>query len=178
MARRNHLDIFTRGKMIGKLKEGRSLTSVAEEFGINKSAVSLPKHRCSLTSRKETVNDGSGVVIWRGIMLNGWTELHVIDRGSITGDRYCKEMIPLHVRLFQAAIVPDFIFMDVNAQPHRTADAQQLLESEDITRMDWPAFSLYLNPIEHVFNILGRHLVARIHPPGNTQRPKRMLIEE
>ncbi|GFU97139.1 uncharacterized protein TNCV_4642321 [Trichonephila clavipes] len=40
MARRNHLDDFTRGRMIGKLEEGRTITSVASEFGINKSVVS------------------------------------------------------------------------------------------------------------------------------------------
>ncbi|GFX43317.1 uncharacterized protein TNCV_2390251 [Trichonephila clavipes] len=40
MARRNHLDDFTRGRMIGKLEEGRTVTSVASEFGINKSVVS------------------------------------------------------------------------------------------------------------------------------------------
>ncbi|GFY11369.1 transposable element Tcb2 transposase [Trichonephila clavipes] len=36
MAKRNHLDDFTRGRIIGKLKEGRSLTSLAEEFIINR----------------------------------------------------------------------------------------------------------------------------------------------
>ncbi|GFX45136.1 transposable element Tcb2 transposase [Trichonephila clavipes] len=41
MARRNHLDDFTRGRMIGKLEEGRTVTSVAAEFGSNKSVVSL-----------------------------------------------------------------------------------------------------------------------------------------
>ncbi|GFW83171.1 transposable element Tcb2 transposase [Trichonephila clavipes] len=40
MARRNHLEDFTRGRMIGKLEEGRAITSVAAEFGINKSVVS------------------------------------------------------------------------------------------------------------------------------------------
>ncbi|GFT13589.1 uncharacterized protein TNCV_3830631 [Trichonephila clavipes] len=40
MARRNHLDGFTRGRMVGKLEEGRTVTSVAAEFGINKSVVS------------------------------------------------------------------------------------------------------------------------------------------
>ncbi|GFX84397.1 transposable element Tcb2 transposase [Trichonephila clavipes] len=40
MARRNHLDDFTRGRMIGKLEEGRAVTSVAAENGINKSVVS------------------------------------------------------------------------------------------------------------------------------------------
>ncbi|GFX45086.1 transposable element Tcb2 transposase [Trichonephila clavipes] len=39
MVRRNHLDAFTRRRMIGSLEEGRSSTSVVEEFGINKSAV-------------------------------------------------------------------------------------------------------------------------------------------
>ncbi|GFT29783.1 transposable element Tcb2 transposase [Trichonephila clavipes] len=40
MARRNHLDDFPRGRMIGKLEEGRTVTSVAAEFRINKSVVS------------------------------------------------------------------------------------------------------------------------------------------
>ncbi|GFX21123.1 transposable element Tcb2 transposase [Trichonephila clavipes] len=40
MARRNHLDDFTRRRMIGKLEEGRTVTSVAAEFEINKSVVS------------------------------------------------------------------------------------------------------------------------------------------
>ncbi|GFW13339.1 transposable element Tcb2 transposase [Trichonephila clavipes] len=40
MARRNHLDDFTRGRIIGKLEEGRTVTSVAAKFGINKSVAS------------------------------------------------------------------------------------------------------------------------------------------
>ncbi|GFX00840.1 uncharacterized protein TNCV_4578071 [Trichonephila clavipes] len=36
MARRNHLDDFTRGRMIGKLEEGCTVTSVAAEIGIKK----------------------------------------------------------------------------------------------------------------------------------------------
>ncbi|GFX91047.1 transposable element Tcb2 transposase [Trichonephila clavipes] len=40
MARKNHLDDFTRGRMIEMLEEGRNVTSVATEFGINKSVVS------------------------------------------------------------------------------------------------------------------------------------------
>ncbi|GFW54952.1 uncharacterized protein TNCV_2785671 [Trichonephila clavipes] len=39
MTRRNHLDDFKRGIMIGKLEKGRTVTSVAAEFGINKSVV-------------------------------------------------------------------------------------------------------------------------------------------
>ncbi|GFW41162.1 transposable element Tcb1 transposase [Trichonephila clavipes] len=39
-ASERHLDAFTRGRIIGKLEEGRSVTSVAAEFGIAHSIVS------------------------------------------------------------------------------------------------------------------------------------------
>ncbi|GFV37622.1 transposable element Tcb2 transposase [Trichonephila clavipes] len=101
-----------------------------------------------------------------------------IDRGSVIGDRYCEEVLLPHVRLFRGAIGPDFIFMDDNARPHRTLAVEELLESEDITRMDWPAYSPDLNPIEHVWAALGRHIAARLHHPENTQQLKYMLINE
>ncbi|GBN27442.1 hypothetical protein AVEN_131179-1 [Araneus ventricosus] len=40
--------------------------------------------------------------------------------------------------------------MDGNARPHRANIVDECLQSEDITRMDWPAYSPDLNPIEHV----------------------------
>ncbi|GFW14571.1 retrovirus-related Pol polyprotein from transposon TNT 1-94 [Trichonephila clavipes] len=46
--------------------------------------------------------------------------------------------------------------MDDNAWPQRTLAVEELLESEYITRMDWPAFSPDLNPIEYVWDALGR----------------------
>ncbi|KFM66068.1 Transposable element Tcb1 transposase, partial [Stegodyphus mimosarum] len=123
-------------------------------------------------------NGGPGVPVWGGIMLNGRTELHVFDRGSVTGDRYCEEVLLPHVRLFRGAIGPDLIFMDDNARPHQTLAVEELLESEDITRMDWPAYSADLIPIEHVWNALGRRIAACLHPPEDTQQLKQMLIEE
>ncbi|GFX05505.1 transposable element Tcb2 transposase [Trichonephila clavipes] len=111
-------------------------------------------------------------------MLNGRTEVHIFDRWSVIGDRYCEEVLLPHVRLFRGAIGLDFIFMDDNARPHRTLAVEELLESEDITRMDWPAYSPDLNPIEHVWDALGRRIAARLHHPENTQQLKQILIEE
>ncbi|GFV20861.1 transposable element Tcb2 transposase [Trichonephila clavipes] len=88
-------------------------------------------------------------------MLNVQTELHIFDRVSVTGDRYYD-----------------------NARPHRTLAVEELLESEDITRIDWPAYSPDLNPIEHVWDALGRRITARLHHPENTQQLKQLLIEE
>ncbi|GFW67662.1 transposable element Tcb2 transposase [Trichonephila clavipes] len=111
-------------------------------------------------------------------MLNERTELHIFDRGSVTGDRYCEEVLLPHVRLFRGAIDPDFIFMDDNARLHRTLAVGKLLESEDISRMDWPAYSPDLNLIEHVWDALRRRVAARLHHPEITQQLKQMLIEE
>ncbi|GFX21610.1 transposable element Tcb2 transposase [Trichonephila clavipes] len=111
-------------------------------------------------------------------MLNGRTELHIFDRGSVTVDRYWEEVLLSHMRLFRGAIGPDFIFMDDNSRPNRTLAVEELLESEDITRMGRPAYSPDLNPIEHVWDAWGRRIAARLHHPENTQQLKQMLIEE
>ncbi|GFV50778.1 transposable element Tcb2 transposase [Trichonephila clavipes] len=64
----------------------------------------------------------------------------------LSGRHYAERVLLPHVGLFRGAIGPDFIFMDDNARPHRTLADEELLESEDITRMDWPAYSPDLNP--------------------------------
>ncbi|GFW82750.1 putative transposase [Trichonephila clavipes] len=69
------------------------------------------------------------------------------------------------------------LFMDDNAPCHRTVAAEQLLESEDIERMDWPARSPDLNPIEHVWDFLGRRLAARTLPPV-TIRELRLALQD
>ncbi|GFX17593.1 transposable element Tc3 transposase [Trichonephila clavipes] len=67
--------------------------------------------------------------------------------------------------------------MDENARPHRILAVEELLESEDITRMEWPAYSPDLNPIKHLWDALGRRIAARLHHPENAQQLKQILIE-
>ena len=310
MSRREHLDDFTRGRIIGKLEEGRTMTSVAQEFGIAHSVVSrawrafrtfgtaaprrgggrprtttprddryivqqarrdprqsasaiattfnrtlgqaisrttvarrlhggglfarrplrcvplTPAHRrdrlrwCqehgewtdeewsrvlfSDESRFSLSSDsgrsliwrevgtrnspgniverdrtgGRGVMVWGGIMLHGRTDLQIFEHGTLTSQRYCDEVLLQHVRLFRAAVGPDFIFMDDNARPHRTAQVEELLDREDIRRMEWPARSPDLNPIEHVWDALGRRIAARPNAPMTIRQLSNALIEE
>ncbi|GBO13859.1 hypothetical protein AVEN_267484-1 [Araneus ventricosus] len=104
-----------------------------------------------------------GLMVWAGIMLHGRTPLHVFERGTVTGVRYRDEILEPHVRLFRGAVGPEFILTEDNARPHRALLVGEFLESEDIRRMDWPARSPDLNPIEHVWDALGREIATR-HP--------------
>ncbi|GFV47927.1 transposable element Tcb2 transposase [Trichonephila clavipes] len=97
-------------------------------------------------------------------------------KGTVNGTRYCNKILLPYVRLFRGAMGLQFLFMDDNAPCHRTVAAEQLLESEDIERMDWPARSPDLNPIEHVWDFLGRRLAARTLPPV-TIRELRLALQ-
>ncbi|GFY26743.1 transposable element Tc3 transposase [Trichonephila clavipes] len=272
---RRHLDAFTRGRIIGKLEEGRSVTSVAAEFGIAHSIVSRLWRQFQTTgtairgfssgrprgtppaddryivlqarrNRRQTAGEiaththrrlderyrvlpwpedctvvvclhdalydesrfslssdfhriliwrergsrnhpsniierdrygGRGVLVWGVIMLGSRTDLHNFNAGSVNGTRYCNELLLPYVRLFRGAMGLQFLFMDDNAPCHRTVAAEQLLDSEDIERMDWPARSPDLNPIEHVWDFLGRRLAARTLPPV-TIRELRLALQD
>ncbi|GFV28270.1 transposable element Tcb2 transposase [Trichonephila clavipes] len=108
---------------------------------------------------------GRGVLVWGDIMLGSRTDVHIFDAGSVNGTRYCNEILLPYVRLFRGAMGLQFLFMDDNVPCHRTVATEQLLESEDIERMDWLARSPDLNPIVHVRAFLGRRLAARTLPP-------------
>ncbi|GFW46607.1 transposable element Tcb2 transposase [Trichonephila clavipes] len=121
---------------------------------------------------------GRGVLVWGGIMLGSRTDLHIFDAGSVNGTRYCNDILLPYVRLFRGAMGLQFLFMDDNAPCHRTVAAEQLLERDDIERMDWPARSPDLSPIEHVWDFLGRRLAVRTLPPVTIREPRLVLQDE
>ncbi|GFT16099.1 transposable element Tc1 transposase [Trichonephila clavipes] len=117
-------------------------------------------------------------MVWAGIMINGRTRLHVVANGTMTGQRYIDEVLLPHVRLFRGAVGDKFVFMDDNATCHRTLAVQDCLDSEGIQRLVWPARSPDLNPIENVWDALGRQVAGRNYPPTNKNTLIRALTEE
>ncbi|GFX94806.1 cubilin [Trichonephila clavipes] len=243
MAQRKHLDVFLRGRIIGRLESGRIQLEVCEELGIAQSAISRLwqrfQHdgnvsRCYSTGRsrvttpkedryifgsycqkKQTEHSirpvssslcrhlqllvrqfqgrpfswqsdsrrtliwrtpgtryhqentierqrygGAGWLVWGGIILGSRTDLHV-QSVTMTGHIYRDVILEQHVRLLRGAVGAEFLFMDDNARPHRANIVDECFQSEDITRMDWPAYSPDLNPIEHEWDMLGRRIAAR-----------------
>ncbi|GFT79996.1 transposable element Tcb2 transposase [Trichonephila clavipes] len=79
----------------------------------------------------------------------------------MAGHTYLDVILEQLVRLFRGALGAEFLFMDDNARPHRANIVDECLQSEDITRMYWSSYSPDLNPIEHVWNMLGRRIAAR-----------------
>ena len=124
---------------------------------------------------------GGSVMVWAGIMITARTPLQEVvrvNRQGLTAARYRDEILLPHVRLFRGAVGPDFLLMDDNARPHRAAVVEEFLQTEDIARMDWPARSPDLNPIEHVWDMLGRRVASRQHPPITLQDLRAALQEE
>ncbi|GFW72629.1 transposable element Tcb1 transposase [Trichonephila clavipes] len=117
---------------------------------------------------------GAGWLVWGGIILGSRTDLHVQSL-TMTGHIYRDVILEQHVRLLRGA---EFLFMDDNARPHHANIVHECLQSEDITRMDWPAYSTDLNPIEHVWDMLGRRIAARQPPPTCLLELWRALLDE
>ncbi|GFW98945.1 transposable element Tcb1 transposase [Trichonephila clavipes] len=90
------------------------------------------------------------IMVWAGIMINGCTRLHVVANGTMTGQRYIDEVL----------------------LPH------DCLDSEGIQRLVWPARSPDRNPIENVWDTLGRQVAGRNYPPTNKNTLIRALTEE
>ncbi|GFX79187.1 transposable element Tcb2 transposase [Trichonephila clavipes] len=256
MSSRHHIDDFMRGRIIGKIEEGRKITDVAREFDVAHSVVSrlwksfkttgmcsrrhgggrvrrkqisrktvarrlrggglyarrpvvcVPltrqhrtarlqwcrehhnwteqdwvcvlfsdESRFSLSSdcRRQLIWRESGtayrpeniqekdryptcsIMVWAGIMINGRTRLHVVANGTTTGQRYIDEVLLPHVHLFRGA---------------------DCLDSEGIQRLVWPARSPDLNPIENVWDALGRQVAGRNYPSTNKNILIRALTEE
>ncbi|GFX88755.1 transposable element Tc1 transposase [Trichonephila clavipes] len=269
MSSRHHIDDFMRGRIIGKIEEGRKITDVAREFDIAHSVVSrlwesfkttgmcsrrhgggrvrsttpaedsyivlsakrnrrttAQQHRtarlkwcrehlnwteqdwaCVLLSdesrfslssdcrrqliwresvtayRPENIQEKDryptcSIMVWAGIMINGRTRLHVVANGTMTDQQYIDEVLLPPVRLFRGAVGDKFVFMDDNATCHRTLAVQDFLDSEGIQRLVWPARSPDLNPIENVWDALGRQGAGPNYPLTNKNILIRALTEE
>ena len=93
-------------------------------------------------------------------------------QGNLTGDQYIREVLP-------PVVVPHFdnhplatrpVYMDDNARPQTSRAITAYLQREAVTSVPWPAMSPDLNPIEHIWDMLGHHIHARESPVQNIRQ--------
>ena len=82
------------------------------------------------------------------------------------------------MRLYAAAVGFTFVLIDDNARPHRAVIVDDSMESEGIAGIAWPAYSLNLNPIENLWDVLSRAVSSRFSPPATLFELKTALKEE
>ncbi|GFT96051.1 transposable element Tcb2 transposase [Trichonephila clavipes] len=121
---------------------------------------------------------GGGVMVYGGISIDERTDLYIIRDGPLTARRYSDEILRPIVAPYAAAVRDDFILMDDNCMPHRANLMEDFLFEEGILRMEWPASSPDMNPIEHIWDALGRRVAGCQPPPQTPQELERALLEE
>ena len=101
-------------------------------------------------------------------------------QGNLTGDQYIRNVL-------QPVVVPHFdthplatrhAYMDDNVRPHRSRAVTAYLQSEAVTSVPWPAMSTDLNPIEHIWDMLGRRMQAREPSVQNIRQLEAALHRE
>ncbi|GFW81490.1 transposable element Tc3 transposase [Trichonephila clavipes] len=206
---RRHLDVFTRGRIIGKMEEGRSVTSVAAEFGIAHSIVSRLWRQFQTTRtairgfssgrpRGTTPADDRYIVLQArrnrrqtageiarhttqatGRPISRFTVARRLHGGGLFARRpvRCVPLTPAHRRRHSLWCLEHRNWRDNKWGRVLFTDESRFSLSSDIERMDWPARSPDLNPIEHVWYFLGRRLAARTLPPV-TIRELRLALQD
>jgi transposase len=91
------------------------------------------------------------------------------------------------LEVLQPVVVPHFdnhllatrpVYMDDNARPYRSRAVTAYLQSEAVTSVPWPAMSPDYNPIEHIWDTLGRRIQAREPPVQNIRQLEAALHRE
>lgn len=126
-----------------------------------------------------TVKSGNnGVMIWGCFVKNKLGPLVVLD-GKITGEVY-KNLLDSHLLPFIESLdeTITFSFQDDNAPVHRANLVLEWKEENLIPSIPWPAQSPDLNPIEHLWDHLGRKVHEHKPRPKNKNELITVLKEE
>ncbi|GFX24790.1 transposable element Tcb1 transposase [Trichonephila clavipes] len=112
-----------------------------------------------------------GIMVWGAIAYDSTSPLMCI-QGTLNAQRYVQNVLrPVEIPYLQG--LPNAIFQQNNARPHTSRISQHALRG--VQMLPWPAYSPDLSPIEHVWDVIGRHLQTL--PLPHTNDPLRQMVE-
>ena len=116
--------------------------------------------------------NGGSVLVWGAIWKGGRSPLLVL-RKPVTGNSY----LSLLQQFFESENLPQrFMFQDDNAPPHRSKLVMNFHRQRGTRHLDWPSRSPDLNPIEHVWDLIGRRVSRELF--DNTKDLERKIVQE
>ena len=104
---------------------------------------------------------GGGVMVWGCMSESGVGELKLVV-GRMCAKDYVSLLrgaLPASVR--SLGLEGDYIFHQDNASCHSAKYTKDWMARNKIDLLDWPAQSPDLNPIEHLWDALGRQIGSR-----------------
>ena len=126
-----------------------------------------------------TAIGGGGVTVCGCFFFVCKLDLYVLD-GNLTGQKYRDNVLaPRVVPHFDNHALADRpMFMDDNARPHRARIVQHFLQQEAVQTIPWPAMSPDMNPIEHVWDFIGRKINQRNPKCQNIDELRTAILQE
>lgn len=119
---------------------------------------------------------GGGVMVWGAINCDFKSEL-IICHGNLNANQYIAQILtPSVLPMFHAR--NGLTFQQDNAPPHRARVTMNFLNAHGIPVLAWPSLSPDLNPIEHMWDELGRRIRRRPNAANNVQELTAALVEE
>ena len=118
---------------------------------------------------------GGSVMVWGGIMGRRKTNLIVV-QGNFNAQGYINQILQPKAVPFIQRHGPAILMHD-NARPHVARICRQFLNRNNVNVLHWPAVSPDMNPVEHIWDYLGRKVRARgnVH---NLRDLENALIQE
>ena len=95
--------------------------------------------------------DGGSLMFWSGIMW-GWHMPLVVMEGAETAIQYRNDILRTIVQPYRQNFREEFVLMDDNSLPHRAHLVNEFLHDNNIARLEWPACSPDMNPIDHAWH--------------------------
>ncbi|GFT66955.1 transposable element Tcb2 transposase [Trichonephila clavipes] len=194
ISQRSHLTDSEAWRVVGRLEGGKTQAEVAQAIGVSQKGISrIWKRFLKTGSAGRTPGQGvfssggtvaigiilrvctkvsdltvGGVLVYGGISIDGRADLYIIRDGPLTARIYREEILRPIVVPYAVAIGDDFILMDDNCRLYRANLVEDFLFEEGIVRMEWPACSPDMNPIEHVWDAIGRRVTSHQPPPQSS----------